>query len=401
MNYAFKHGARYFIRSLMLLSLSFAGAAHAKLGGHNVVFIHGFQPDHLASRPTYEEAQFQLDEDGNIKIDPVTGYPVSVDRGLLPDSIVDARLNWRAQNRIEKDGGLIAKDLFQRALELQTQQSICVDSCILIVESAGDLVGRHFIENQADWFEAAGVPPFNILATIDFVGAGGGTELASFGVFFGQDFIITPAIGDIITTLAIGWQDFSDDGGVVEDLAVSTARNIATDYNAHGMPRFRISVNGPVLARDQLIVGGTIIDEALGLLMRGANDGVIPAHSSCGSQKPEILESCSNEIGYDGHIGHHNGPGSREFLWQHRSNLFPNYYPIIMSNHYGHLNSSGPHRGSSSPVMNNFSVDGFAIEMDVHKKEQFRLFRENKKWEYIEGTQNGASIPDVLVNLFN
>lgn len=389
---------------LFIISFFLSATAQAKLNGINVVFIHGFQPDHLETRPSYEQSQYEHDEQGNVLLDPVTGYPVPVNRGLgdILGPLVDARLNWRAHNRIEKDGGLIAQDLFNRAMEYQIQQQICEEACILITESAGDLVGRHFIENQEAWFQAASVPPFNIVATIDFVGAGGGTELADFGVFFGQDFPITPIIGDVITSVAVGWQDFSEDGGVVEDLATSVARNIATDYHNHGMPRFRISVNGAIL--DDIIIVGTVVDEALGLLMRGANDGVVPAHSTCGVQKAEVLESCSNDINYSGLYGKYEGPGSSKLFGLFRkSNLLPNFYPLIQSDNYSHLSSSGAYAGTSSPVRNNFTAGGINIAMDTYQQQNSglrRLFK-RKTWEYISGTENNASIQDVVVSTFN
>lgn len=384
--------------SSLCLSLPFATTTHAQLGGHNVIFIHGakWQEDLLA-HPTYEEIQYEHDDDGNLLLDEETGLPIARDRGLgeALDEIVDARLNWGGQHRIEEDGGQIAKDIFRRALQYQTEENICVDSCIIITASAGDLVARHFIENQEIWFEAEGVPPFNIIATIDFAGAGGGTEAANWGITWSQGIPVANWIADALLSL-VGFENFSDNAGVVEDLTTNAARNIATDYHAHGIPRLRVSVSG--------LEPGDLAGKALGPLIAGEDDGLVPAHSSCGVQHPAELESCSAYIGYDGKIGKHGGPATGEWWWR-RPELLPNHYPIIQSAAYGHGNLAEEYQGEATAVESKVHDEDFRLDVDTEEVEVnanwWEWWKETGNWRFIEGTQENKSIADVIIETFS
>jgi len=390
--------ARWISSLLCVTAVVFSSAANAQLAGHNVIFIHGaFWQEDLIDKPSYEEIQFEHDEAGNIIINAHTGLPIARDRGLSEalDEIVDARLNWGGQHQIEDNGGQIAIDIFRRAMEYQTQQQICVDACILLTFSAGDLIARHFLENQQAWFEARGVPPFNVIATIDLAGAGGGTEAANWAMAWAQGIPVADWIADAMLSL-IGFDHFSENAGIIEDLTTNAARNIATDYHGLGIPRLRISVSGTA--------PGNLAGKGLGPLIVGADDSLIPAHSSCGVQRPAAIESCSSTVGYDGKLGRHDGPGA-QVLWWRRPALLPNHFPIIQSNAYGHHNLTGEHRGPATSVDPTHALEDITIELDSNEmavnRPWWQWWRKQGRWRFIDGTEKEKSIADVIIDTFD
>ena len=120
--------------------------------------------------------------------------------------------------------------------------------------------------------ESAGLEPLNIVAVLDFAGAGGGTNVADLAVgIAGNSYIpgfIKSAIGGLFG-LDIGKIPVNEMGAVL-DLQVSAARNLATAPS--DIPRLRFTGAG----------GNALIKP----IITGEDDGLVPAHSSCGASSP-------------------------------------------------------------------------------------------------------------------
>ena len=185
-------------KTAALLSLAatvaFTGAANAQIAGHNVLLVHGFQFGDLSSKPSDSEVY---------------------SRDLISDfwmQRAEGKLNWSSAERVE---GRISEQIFEQA-KVYSQQGTCSNGCVLVIHSTGDQVMRHFLANQEVWMTNAGYEPLNIVATIDFGGAGGGAKGALSKLF-------TPlkAIGNVIGKLFLpitiimgifdGYQGFMDE----------------------------------------------------------------------------------------------------------------------------------------------------------------------------------------------
>ena len=138
----------------------FAGTAQAQLAGHNVILVHGFQQQDLANPPA------NLQEVKNAGEDYWRTFWLSR---------AEARIDWGSDGRVE---GGIAQQAYEQMRQI-SQQGLCNDFCIVVSHSTGDLVTRYLLENQARWLQSEGLQPLKILATLDYSGAGGGTELAN------------------------------------------------------------------------------------------------------------------------------------------------------------------------------------------------------------------------------
>lgn len=193
----------------------------------------------------------------------------------------------------------------------------------------------------------------------------------------------------------VGFNDFKDHAGVLEDLTTNSARNIATDYQNHGVPRFRISVSG--------LDEGDIVGLALAPLIAGADDGLIPAHSSCGVQQAAGLDSCSQYIGYNGRVGQHNGPGAKHLFWR-RPELLPNHFPIIQSDAYGHYDLTDGYRGKANVLVMTDSVgpeNTVEIGETEESAEWWQIWKHSGHWRYITGADADKSLGDIIIETFN
>ncbi|NRA25352.1 MAG: hypothetical protein HRU08_12955 [Oleispira sp.] len=334
----------------ILFALLLPSTGIAKIAGYNVIFIHGFIP-----------------------YDPIIGDREEhvLKRRILDfaapfwvENHTEGFLNWSAADRIE-DG--IAKLVVKQAKQYSAN-GLCHDGCVLVTHSTGDLVARYFLANQKEWLEKDGYEPLKIIATIDFGGAGGGTDIADKLVnVVDSDYFPLPlklALGAILG-LDRDIFDYQDLGALL-DLQKSKARSIANWPN--DIPRLRFSGSGKVL-------GGRLIK----MLIPGADDGVVPAHSSCGAASADPIDSCSNYIGYDGKQGKVKGP----------SKLLYNHFPVLMSDNYGHLQMTGyKNRGQATAVLNDFYA-GLKVDFETHTKNKTRgWFRWRKKdtYQFVKGS---------------
>jgi hypothetical protein len=278
----------------------------------------------------------------------------------------DGFLKWSAADRIE---GNIAKMVLDQAKK-HSESKLCEDGCVLVTHSTGDLVARHFLANQERWLKAEGYEPLKIVATIDFGGAGGGTEIANKAYeILNNQWVprsVKLAIGAVLG-LNFDLLDYRNIG-TLNDLRTSTARNIANWPN--DIPRLRFSGSGKVLAT-----------RLTKMFIPGESDGVVPAHSSCGSASPEAIDSCSNHVRYDGKVSKVTGP----------SGLLHNHFPVLMSDDYGHLQITRDiPRGRSTYVQNNFNNNGLKVDIEtyIQKKTTGGWIRKKKtrNYQYVEGS---------------
>ncbi|WP_350432276.1 hypothetical protein ABIS04_00835 [Shewanella sp. H8] len=279
---------------LLLLAGLFSGATQAAVGGYPVVLVHGFQPDNLQSKPTGEMvsengaeywAQYWLDR-------------------------ADERIDWPSQERIASN---ITSEYVWPKLQQLSRAGTCDSGCVFVTHSTGDLVMRYIIDNQALWLQNAGLTPLNIVTTFDFSGAGGGVELADLAVNVASGTGLINSTLKLAVSLWLGELPSSSNIGVLNDLRVNTARQLAALPDSR-VPRLRFAGAGS----DFLGVTGAFLP--------GEDDGVVASHSSCGAATVGNYNSCSRSVKFDGKLTSTNGP----------SGFMPYHYPMLMSEGYSH-----------------------------------------------------------------
>ena len=333
---------------LAVICAALSPAANAQLAGHNVILVHGFISDDLITPPSREQvlARRKVSE--------------------FWQSRAEGYLNWSGADRLE---GGIARIVFEQA-KAHAAAGLCNNGCVLVTHSTGDLVARYFLAHQEAWLTAAGYAPLNIVATLDFAGAGGGTDLADVAVAAANsEYVPLPmklAAGAVIGR-DLDLTDY-DELGVVIDLTTSQARNHASWPN--GIPRLRFSVNGG----DPLFPTKPVI--------RGADDTVVPAHSSCGATAPDAILSCSSDIAYDGKRTWQFGPRG---LWH-------NHFPVLMSDAYDHFTlTQDAHQGQMTYVLNHFNAGlnvDFATTTRTVTRRWWEVWKETGTWQYVAGSDS-------------
>lgn len=335
----------------------FSTAANAQIAGHNVLLVHGFQFGDLSSKPSDAEVY---------------------DRDLISDfwlQRAEGKLNWSSAERVE---GRISEQIFEQAKQY-SQQGTCNNGCVIVLHSTGDQVMRHFLANQESWMRNAGYEPLNIVATIDFGGAGGGTDFADYAVGIVSNSSVPQWIKDIIggvLGLNLSTSNMSD-LGVVQDLTYSGARSISMQPN--DIPRLRFSGSG----------GNT---NPLKVLLSGYSDGVVPASSSCGASSPAGISSCSNNIGYSGERESRNGPDG----------LLYNHFPVLMSKHYDHGGlKDDDARGNVTYVYNNFNA-GLNVDFNTYVKKipWWQFWRDTGTFQFVSDSDS-KSMSRLVYDTFN
>jgi hypothetical protein len=307
----------------------------AAIAGHNVILVHGFQPTNLIIRPKTDD-----------KI-AMNGYNYW---SQYWNQRAEARLDWSSAERVE---GGIAKQIYNKAVTL-SQSGLCQDGCVMVTHSTGDLVARYFLEHQEEWLTSAGYQPLNVLAVLDFAGAGGGTELANAAVSaFNAGLKKTTTTTSSTSRLwaaVTAWLGKNFDAskilGVVNDLQPTVARNLGTTPSS--IPHLRFAGSG---------------SEFLGItsfFISGTDDGVVPSHSSCGSSKVDTYKSCSPNVAFNGKLTSVKAP----------DDFYQNYYPVLMgerTTHNGTVNEK--EKGSLMTFANNKFLAGLDVEFDTYTEE--------------------------------
>jgi len=350
-------------KTALAMSISVAASAmltttaSAQIAGHNVLLVHGFQFGDLSSKPSDAEVY---------------------SRDLISDFWLDraeGKLNWSSAERVE---GKISEQILEQAINY-SEQGTCSNGCVVVIHSTGDQVMRHFLANQETWMASAGYDPLNIVATIDFGGAGGGTDFADLAVGIVANTSVPQWIKDTVgffVGLDLSASDMSD-LGVVQDLTYSGARNISMQPN--DIPRLRFSGSG-----------GNVIMHSI---LSGADDGVVPASSSCASSSPNAIDSCSNSVKYSGKQTGVNGPDG----------LLYNHFPVLMSSSYDHGGlKNDSHQGKTTYVQNNFNA-GLNVDFSTYtnKVPWWQFWRETGTFKYVSGSDNQSMSSLVYSTLNN
>ncbi|MCG8672779.1 MAG: hypothetical protein MI867_25485 [Pseudomonadales bacterium] len=323
----------------------------SQIAGYNVISVHGFIITDLLVPPSKETV---------LSRKPIGGFWASHSEGFL---------NWNGAERLEAG---ISEMIFEQAKQ-HAENDLCRDGCVLVTHSTGDLVARYFMANQEAWLAAAGYEPLNIIATIDLAGAGGGTDLADIAVGAANSEHI-PLFLKLMAGAVLGLDlDFTDydELGVVLDLTTSAARN--TTLWPNDIPRLRFSVSGGRFLNPIMGPVRAVTKTMLG----GADDTVVPAHSSCAAAMPGRYRSCSKDIGYNGKQKSQYGPDA----------YLHNHFPVLMADKYDHFDIiDDRHRGPITYVFNNFDAGlniDFETETRTVKRRWWEFWKETGTWQYV------------------
>ncbi|UIP30770.1 hypothetical protein [Photobacterium sp. TLY01] len=280
---------------LTFASLLAAGSAQATMSDYKLVLVHGFQPGQLQSKPDSEQ----------VNLDGASYWQD------YWQSRADARIDWPSQERIT---GKIATDYVWPKLKAFSEQGLCQPGCVFVTHSTGDLVTRYLIDNQANWLENAGLEPLNIVATFDFAGAGGGSELGDIAVNVAEGGGTWNSMLKYAVSLWLGETPSSNNTGVLNDLRVANARQLAALPDSR-VPRIRFTGD----SSDYLGVTSGYLP--------GNDDGVVASHSSCGASQAGDFSSCSVNVAYNGKLASQSR-GVSQFM--------PYHYPLLMGEGYSH-----------------------------------------------------------------
>jgi len=328
----------------------------AQASQYKIVLIHGFQAEHLSG----SQSEAELIANG---ADYWSSYW---------NDVADDRIDWSSADRIE---GKIASDYVWPKLKQYAETGFCNQGCIFVTHSTGDIIARHIIENQETWLENAGLTPLNIVATFDLAGAGGGTELADLASNLVEGIDKVSLLGEAALEAWLG-DGLDDELGVVEDLKVNVARNIAPNPDS-SVPRIRFVAD----ASDFL--------GATSPFMPGNDDGVVPSHSACGSSSAGAYGSCNKYVAFDGKLDKQDN-AVRSFMSYH--------YPMLMSDAYSHgtITERG-HEGKVTTVYDSVAfTDGAPIAFDTKTETSGSWFW---KSTYLYVKQSGSlSMSELIYN---
>lgn len=334
--------------------------ASAQLAGKNVIAIHGFQPGNLMSG---EQTDQQVSQNGeNYWADFWLQH-------------ADARIDWDSNDRIEDK---TAERIYDKITEL-SRAGFCNDGCVLVTHSTGDLVARYMLENQTHWLEAQGLQPLNILAAIDFAGAGGGTELA--------DVAIQAANNDAwymwpmkeASEAFLGFELQPQNMGVLHNLQPSVARSMATSVSY--VPRLR------------MVGAGSEYGGVTKPFITGSDDSVVPLHSACGAADNGSYDSCLPDLAMNGKVENKPAPSS----------FYPSHYPLVMAEGAGHgatiSNATGNVMTAST---SNYSAGGLTMNLTLEQREElawWQLWGQGDKYTTIKSSKS-QSMSAVVYNSF-
>jgi len=321
------------------LTLAAASSHSAQLADKNVLLIQGFLPQHLIINPT---------DNGESSSD---NYWSTFDSSLK-DSGNSNVLHYPSNKSIEGSNGIAA--IVADQLEPILSSGYCDNDCIIITHSTGDLVMRYMLANKNSLLGSSLANRFNVAAIIDMAGAGGGTELAAFGV----DIINGVNHGTDVIEALLSWAGFDFElginAGVMEDLQPTVARNIAVN-NIPAIPRLRIASTG-----------SEIYGFITHAIIKGKDDSVVPLHSACGAIYSNAYDSCTKDLRIDGRVTSvSKAPSS--------SQLYNYHYPLIMSETMPHNEMQANKKGhdmtfalSSESNYNNGNAKTIDVDVEYH-----------------------------------
>jgi len=334
---------------------AFSTSSLAAIGNYKVVLVHGFQADQLQSKPN----QTQVVNEGE---DYWKDYWLQY---------ADARIDWPSHERVE---GKISSDYVWPKLQEFSKEGLCRTGCVFVTHSTGDLVTRYLLDNQENWLTNAGLEPLNVVATFDFAGAGGGSELGDIVVNIAEGGGWTNSAMRYAISLWLGDIPNQQNTGVLNDLKVSNARQIAR-LSEHRIPRVRFVGNG-----------SDYFKTTSGFLP-GNDDGVVAAHSACGASSSGSYDSCSTSLAMNGKIASQS-KGVSSFM--------PEHYPLIMGDGYSHGDViSSEHQGEVTSSVSDISLtDGQSISVETYTENGWW----GTKYLYVKGS-NRDTMSEIAANL--
>jgi hypothetical protein len=336
---------------LSLLLLAFATFANAELNGKKVIYVHGFQPETLIN-PFLSVAD--RERGGREQA------------GQVLTNVIDDYIYFDSKKRLTQNATSLRNQV--RAL---ASNGTCSQGCYFVTYSTGDLVTRYIQSRLGQWGVSSN--DFRILLTLDYGGAGGGTEGADAIVGIAQGNFVPDAVKRALSFAFFGLQfDLSGLVGIINDLRPSIARSHATgNYSA---PRLRMAG-----AKTTLILSDVFI--------KGGDDGIVPMHSSCGSSRQESVDSCSRSIRVDGKLTSASGPRSFRY----------NHFPILMAKDMSHTDIE--HRGPLVAVNNNrnFGPDTFSVQ-EKTRTSGWWIFKSTYR---TVDKSNNQKVMQFLINEFN
>jgi len=326
--------------------------AHAKLNGKNVVLVHGLKVDDFKDRPT--DAQLP---------------------GLAEQywaeywgARAEAKLYWPATERIT---GRV-KDLIRAQIKNLEQRRLCKDGCIFVTHSAGDLVTRHALASLGQW--QVDRNNFKVLLTLDFAGAGGGSELADLAVNISEGNGIINAVQRAAIRAFLGVDPSPGSLGVVYDLRPAAARSIAPQNT--GVPRLRFAGSG------------TAYLGATKPFIRGKDDSVVAYHSTCGALYVSSYDSCSRSVRDNGVLRSTDGPTA----------FMANHYPVLMGDKANHFDVITNNRtGNYTTVFNDQTIGGLRVDFTTKTKRRWwALWRKVRQVRDGDRKSMSANVFDTL-----
>jgi len=332
--------------AIAVAALMMAGTAQASQ--YKYVLVHGFQPSQLQDRP----GAGQVSNDGE---DYWREFWLAH---------ATARLDWPSHERLQQK---IATDYLWPKLQQLSRDGVCQSGCILVTHSTGDLVSRFILENQANWLRNAGLQPLNIVATFDFAGAGGGSELADLAVN------VADGKGGALVKAAVkawlGHEPTRANIGILNDLQVNVARQLVP------VPQNRVP-------RLRFVGGGSDYLNTTSAFLPGSDDGVVASHSACGASSAGSFGSCNSQIALNGKVANQSD-AVRTFL--------PNHLPVLMANSYSHSATIGVSaKGPFSPATTSVRYGNAAWQLQTYDRQQGWPFKST--YRYVKGSEQPLSV---------
>lgn len=317
-----------------------ASSAEAQLAGKNVILVHGFQSYQIKDKPDAPALQDNANRYWS-------GYW---------GSRAERAFYWSSAERLS--GGI--KDQIREQVLDTARSGLCAAGCVVVTHSTGDLVTRYMLKNLNNWLSSAGLPAnsFQVLATLDFAGAGGGTEIADIAVGISEGSGIINSIQKWAVELFMGFRPEQGQVGVLYDLQPNTARNSAI-FNGP-VPRLRFAGTGSS--------NGGVTKP----FIAGADDGVVPLHSACGAASKGDYDSCSSVIQPNGVL---------TSVSKAPSSLWYNHYAVLMGENTNHGQAiSSDTSGNMATVTNNTTKGGLNIDFNDYTEAKWWSWWKKVRW---------------------
>lgn len=347
---------KFLSRLFLLITATASLPSLAALDEHPIILIHGFQAGQLQTKP---------DHDAVI----ADGKTYWQEFWLAK---ADERIDWPSHERV---AGKISSDYVWPKLKALSENNTCQNGCILVTHSTGDLVARYLLDNQENWLINAGLTPLNIIATFDFAGAGGGSELGDMAINISEGSGVLNAPLKYAMSLWLGETPSVGNTGVLNDLKVTNARQLAP------LPDNRIP-------RIRFVGKGSDYFGSTSGFLPGKDDGVVSSHSSCGSSQSGSFTSCSTTLAFDGKI--ENQP-------QAVTNFMPYHYPLLMGDNYSHSGLIGTkHQGKVTAVSQEKTLlDGTIIKVSTTDS---TYWLSGNTYRYVDNSKN-ESMSELVSDL--